>query len=104
MYHYDLPQPFQEFGGLLNKSFVDWFSNYSNVLFKVFGDDVKNWITFNEGYVTCLIGYGIGFIAPGINGQGVAEYKCAHNIIKAHAAAWHIYDEHYRSKQKGKLN
>lgn len=104
MYHYDLPQTLQDLGGLANESFVDWYSDYSRVLFQVFGNDVRQWVTFNEGYVICLIGYGIGIIAPGINGKGVEEYKCAHNLIKAHAKVWHMYDEEFRPTQKGKFS
>lgn len=102
MFHNDLPQVLQDLGGLTNESFVDWFSDYSTVLFKVFGNDIKDWMTFNEGYVFCLVGYGLGVIAPSIIGNGVEEYKCGHNIIKAHARTWHIYEDQFRPKQKGK--
>lgn len=102
MYHNDLPQALQEFGGFTNESLVEWFSDYSRILFRTFGDDVKNWITFNEGYIFCLIGYGMGFIAPGINGTGIKEYQCGHNLLKAHAKVWHIYDKEFRKKQNGK--
>lgn len=102
MYHFDAPQPLQDLGGLVNRSFVDWFSDYSRILFKHFGDDVKQWITFNEGKFVCKLGYGSGYLAPGIVGEGREEYICGHNIIKAHAKAWHIYDEEFRATQKGK--
>lgn len=70
MYHYDLPQKLQEFGGLTNSVFVSYFEAYANLLFERFGDRVKYWITFNEPYDFCLDGYGKGGHAPGMNLSG----------------------------------
>lgn len=63
---------------------------------------VPLWITFNEPFVVCWLGYGIGNHAPGKNdAPGVDPYKCAHNIIKSHAKAWHTYNDTYRAAQMG---
>lgn len=32
---------------------------------------------------------------------GTAPYKVAHNLLKAHAEAWHLYNDKYRAKQGG---
>lgn len=32
-----------------------------------------------------------------------AEYLCSHNVIKAHARAYHIYDEEFRVQQQGRI-
>ena len=32
-----------------------------------------------------------------------AEYLCSHNIIKAHARAYHIYNKEFRSEQRGQI-
>ena len=32
-----------------------------------------------------------------------AEYLCTHNIVKAHARAYHIYNDEFRDKQKGEI-
>ena len=32
-----------------------------------------------------------------------AEYLCTHNIIKAHARAYHIYNDEFKTKQQGKI-
>ena len=32
-----------------------------------------------------------------------AEYLCIHNVLKAHARAYHIYDEEFRAQQNGKV-
>lgn len=39
--------------------------------------------------------------APGIQGNGVAEYLAAHTLLKAHARVYHIYDEEFRPAQRG---
>lgn len=101
LYHWDLPQTLQDEGGFLNSSMMEWFAEYAEVAFKLFGDDVKHWITFNEPIVVCEFGYGSGGAAPRINGSGTKDYICGHNLIKAHAAAWHVYDKQFRKKQDG---
>lgn len=70
--------------------------------FTLFGDDVKQWITINEPKQVCQEAYGSGIKAPFIKSHGLAEYLCTHNVIKAHAKAWHLYDDEFRNKQKGK--
>ena len=63
---------------------------------------VKWWITHNEPHETCEQGYGWGTFAPGYNKHpGTETYLCAHNIIKSHAAAWHLYNKKYREQQQG---
>jgi len=63
---------------------------------------VKLWLTFNEPFVTCWLGYGIAVHAPGKSQKpGIDPYICAHNIIRSHAKAWHTYDDKYRESQRG---
>lgn len=101
MYHFDLPQVLQDEGGWLNDSMVDWFGDYARGCFSLFGDSVKYWMTLNEVYSICYVGYGTPYGAPGINASGTGEYICAHNALKAHARAWHIYDQEFRATQNG---
>ena len=66
---------------------------------------MKYWITFNEPYSTCLFGYEIGVHAPGrVDKNGTNAYMCSYNIIKAHAAAYHVYNNTYRDTQQGTYN
>lgn len=102
MYHWDMPQPIQDLGGLMNSMFVDYFEEYANALFDAFGDRVKEWITFNEPHVHCSLGYADGIWAPGIKLLGTAEYICAHHIILAHARVYHLYKEKY-AHQNGRV-
>ncbi|CAG9835810.1 unnamed protein product [Diabrotica balteata] len=105
LYYGDLPQSLEDQGGFLCSSFVEWYTEYARVCFEHFGDDVKYWITFHKPTTICKDGYGLGTFAPGINdGPGNYEYICGHNLLKAHAAAYHLYDDYYRSCQNGKIS
>lgn len=101
LYHWDLPQKLQEMGGWTNPNIVDWFADYARVAFEMFGDRVKYWITMNEPREVCYQGYGSTTKAPRLNIQGMGEYMCAKNLLVAHAKAYHIYNEEYRSTQGG---
>ncbi|XP_074030001.1 myrosinase 1 [Leptinotarsa decemlineata] len=104
LYHNDLPLALEEMGGFLNESFPDWFADYARVCFDRFGDDVNLWGTFNEPSLTCPGGYGRGDTAPEVKYSGFGEYICGHHVIKAHAKAYHIYDEEFRSQQNGRIS
>ncbi|XP_007903579.1 lactase-like protein [Callorhinchus milii] len=102
LYHWDLPQVLQDrYGGWQNSSMINFFNDYANLCFEKFGDRVKRWITFNNPWSTAVEGYELGQHAPGLRLRGTGAYRAAHNIIKAHAKAWHTYDNRWRSRQKG---
>lgn len=101
IYHFDLPEVLQDEGGWVVDSIVNRFADYARVVFQAFGDDVKYWMTFNEPKQTCLLGYEYGSMAPGYQHPGTDVYLCVHNVIRAHAAAYRIYDEEFRSTQNG---
>lgn len=101
LYHFDLPEILEKQGGWVDSFIIDIFADYARLCFELFGDDVKYWLTFNDPYQICLNGYGSGGMAPGIVESGLLDYKCSYILIKAHAKAWHIYDEEFRSKQNG---
>ena len=35
--------------------------------------------------------------------KGVGKYLCVHNMVKAHALAYHIYNTEFRSLQNGQI-
>ena len=39
----------------MSPQFVEDFENFADVLFANFGDRVKDWMTFNEPWVTCFM-------------------------------------------------
>nr|XP_003478769.1 lactase-phlorizin hydrolase [Cavia porcellus] len=103
LFHWDLPQALQDLGGWQNESVVDAFLDYAAFCFSSFGDRVKLWVTFHEPWVVSYAGYGTGQHAPGISDPGVASFKVAHSILKAHARAWHLYNSRHRPRQQGRV-
>nr|XP_061799755.1 lactase/phlorizin hydrolase-like [Nerophis lumbriciformis] len=102
LYHWDLPQALQDIGGWENDTIVLKFRNYANLIFSRLGHKVKFWITINEPYNIANVGHGYGAAAPGISLRpGRLPYIVGHNLLKAHAEAWHLYNDEYRSKQGG---
>ncbi|XP_056630382.1 lactase/phlorizin hydrolase-like [Diorhabda sublineata] len=101
IFHWDTPQDLENIGGWTNEVIIDLFEKYAELLFKTYGNDVKYWITFNEPKQTCQGGYGSGEMAPVIKSPGIGEYMCVHNVLKAHAKVWHVYNDQFRENQKG---
>ncbi|CAK6969067.1 klotho [Scomber scombrus] len=105
LYHWDLPDHLQQsLGGWSNPELVGIFKDYADFCFLTFGDDVKYWITIDNPFVVARHGYGTGVVAPGIKNDPDLPFRVGHNLLKAHAAAWHLYDRHYRRRQQGKLS
>uniref|UniRef100_G3WYB3 Lactase n=1 Tax=Sarcophilus harrisii TaxID=9305 RepID=G3WYB3_SARHA len=105
IYHWDLPQALQNVGGWENDTIIQRFKEYADVLFSRLGTKVKFWITLNEPYVIANLGHGYGTAAPGISFRpGTAPYIVGHNLIKAHAEAWHLYNDVYRPTQGGLIS
>ncbi|GMY15070.1 beta-glucosidase [Fagus crenata] len=107
--HNDMPQALQDkYGGLLSRSFIDDFKDFSEVCFKNFGDRVKNWITINEPSVLADFGYMYGIAPPfrcsypagpcAAGNSSTEPYIVSHNMILAHAAAVRLYRERYQSR------
>lgn len=105
LYHWDLPQILQEqYGGWRNETLIELFEDYAAFCFYMFGEKVKYWLTMHNPYLVAVQGYGTGIHAPGETGGDASSLKVAHNMIKAHAKAWHKYNTHFRPNQKGKVS
>ena len=103
MYHWDLPQALQEEGGWLNESTAEHFADYARLLYGNFGHRVGKWITFNEVWAFCVLGYERTAHAPGVGDSSDGGYRCVHNVLKAHALAYRIYDAEFRAVQEGQI-
>ncbi|XP_067892755.1 beta-klotho-like [Heterodontus francisci] len=83
----DLPALLLNKGGWLDRQTAIAFNDYAKLCFQEFGDLVKLWLTMNE---------------PNINVQrSTNTYRAAHNMILAHALAWHTYNRDFRNKYHG---
>ncbi|NXG74824.1 KLOTB protein, partial [Baryphthengus martii] len=89
-----LPGPLLQTGGWLNQSTAYAFQDYAALCFRELGDLVKLWITINEP----------NRLSDVYNRSSNDTYWAAHNLLIAHALAWRIYDEQYRSFQYGKVS
>ncbi|KAM6909566.1 cytosolic beta-glucosidase [Xenentodon cancila] len=104
LYHFDLPQALQDQGGWVSPGIATHFDNYAKFCFRTFGDRVKLWITINEPQVCAKLGHEDGIHAPGLKEKGTAAYLVGHNMLRAHATAWHSYNSAYRAKQRGAVS
>lgn len=102
LHHWDLPYCFQQLGGWTNPIMADYLVDFAKVAFDHFGDRVKMWLTLNEPFIFCTMGYGKEELAPAMNFPGVAEYLAGHTMLLAHAKVYHLYDTKYRKTQRGK--
>lgn len=75
IYHWDLPQSLQaSYKGFLGPSIVQDYVYYADACFRLFGPQVKRWLTFIEPYVVCNQQYGNGQYAPGIDYGDAGRY------------------------------
>ena len=86
LYHWDLPQGLEDAGGWPDRSTVDAFDTYTNVVSNHFGNRVKHWITINEPWVAAMLGYREGVFAPGRTSMGDA-LAASHHLLLAHGRA-----------------
>lgn len=103
MYHWDLPQTLQDLGGWANPIMAEYFEDYAWVLFSKFGDRVKWWITFVDPDNTAKSYIPSWNKAPGVNSSHVGLYLAIHTLIQSHSRAYHLYNNKFRDKQKGKI-
>ena len=86
LYHWDLPQALEDEGGWPVRDSINAFIEYTDVVTRYLGDRIKNWITFNEPFVSAMLGYQYGEHAPGHKDPGAA-LRSAHHHLVAHGRA-----------------
>jgi beta-glucosidase len=86
LYHWDLPQPLQDEGGWTSRDTVAAFLEYTDLVTRRLGDRVKHWITHNEPWCSCMMGYWEGMHAPG--GRSLADaMQACHHVLLSHGLA-----------------
>lgn len=89
MFHFDMPAALDERGSWSNRKSIDWFLEFSKVLFENFGDRVKYWLTINEQNMLTLVGPVIGtlYIPEGTTNLIKEIYQQNHHQLVAQAKA-----------------
>ncbi|XP_076844489.1 beta-klotho [Brachyhypopomus gauderio] len=105
LFHWDLPQRLQEqLDGWTNPAMVQIFTDYAQFCFRTFGQEVRYWMTMHNPLLIAALGYGTGAHAPGEPRNPAVPFIVAHNLIRAHARTWHVYNDEYRPHQRGLIS
>ena len=67
----------------------------------IYKHQVSTWVTIHEPWTAAYLGYGIGTDEPGIFGSGNSSYIAAHNLLRAHAKVYKLYQIKYKGTQNG---
>ena len=86
LFHFDMPLELQNEGGWESREVVDAYTIYAQEAFRLFGDRVSKWFTFNEPIVPVEGGYLYDFHYPNVVDAGRAA-QVAYNTMIAHAKA-----------------
>ena len=93
LHHFDLPvELYEKHGGWESSHVTDLFAKFAGTAFKLFGDRVKTWITFNEPIVVIEGQYLYGFHYPKVV-DGKKFVQAMFNINLASAKAIKVYKE-----------
>jgi len=92
LYHWDLPQYWEDEGGWLNLEVAYAFEHYAKVCFEHFGDKVYYWSTFNEPKWFVANGYFIGNYPPGFK-DVQKTMIAAYNVMYASALSVRTFHE-----------
>jgi len=92
LHHFTNPMWLAEQGGWTNPEVVDHFENYVRKVVGSLRDFVNIWVTINEPNVYAINGYLMGDFPPGKKELNTT-FHVIHNLVQAHAAAYHaIHD------------
>ncbi len=86
LYHWDLPQGLQDYGGWLNRETTARFAEYAAEVARRFGNRVASIATHNEPWCTANLGYGNAQFAPGIADAALAV-QVSHHLLLSHGLA-----------------
>lgn len=88
MYHFDLPQALEDQGGWANRATVDAFVEFSELMFRSYGDRVKYWLTINEQNMMTLAAEAVmGVDFSKFDNPNKHVYEMNHHMLLAQAKA-----------------
>ena len=102
LHHFDLPATLlEQYGGWESKHVADLYVKFAEQAFKLYGDDIEFWTTFNEPMVIPEAGYLYGFHYPKYSGKGKEALQIMYNINLASAKAIETYRKMNKKGQIG---
>jgi len=104
LYHWDLPSELQTQlspPGWLNSEIQDRFVEYSDLVFKEYGNKINLWTTFNEPQSFVGHGYAQGRHAPGYSGSDTQVYVASTNVLVSHAKSVALFRDLKKQKVIG---
>lgn len=101
IWHWDLPSALAKYTWK-DEELIQYFVDYAGFCFEKFGDRVKRFLTINEPWIHTIVGYDLGLHPPGLN-EPESVYLVIHNMLKAHALAYRLYENKFKQSQNGKI-
>lgn len=89
LYHWDLPQYLQDFGGWVNRDTAYRFRDYADLVTRELGDRVASYATLNEPWVSAILGHEIGVHAPGLKDARLGR-QAGHHLLLAHGLGMEV--------------
>jgi 6-phospho-beta-glucosidase len=103
LHHFDLPvELYDKYGGWESKYVINLFVKFAETAFKLFGDRVKYWTTFNEPMVVVEGEYLYNFHYPLIT-DGKKAIQVLYNINLASAKTIQMYKKMGYNKDGGQI-
>ncbi|XP_052743362.1 myrosinase 1 isoform X1 [Bicyclus anynana] len=104
LYHWELPTTILRLGAWTNPLIVKWFGDFSRVIYSLYADRVKTWVTINEPIVMCDFYYNTGFYPTRLKDPDLAPFLCNRHVMLAHAKAYRIFEQEFRPKHEGRIS
>ncbi|MGL5417621.1 MAG: glycoside hydrolase family 1 protein [Clostridium sp.] len=100
LHHFDLPiELYEKYGGWTSKHVVDLFVKFATTAFKLFGDRVKHWTTFNEPIVIVECQYLYQFHYPAI----IDGEKAVQSLYNINLASAKVIEEYRKQGGNGEI-
>ncbi len=100
LFHFDMPLALQLQGGWENRQILEAWTTYADTCFRLFGDRVTHWFTFNEPIVPVEGGYLYDFHYPNVRDFRRAATVAYHTML-AHGIAVRALHQRYPHSEAG---
>lgn len=101
LFHFDMPLALQKQGGWESREVADAYAVYADTCFKLFGDRVKKWFTFNEPIVPVEGGYLYDFHYPNVVDFKRGVQVAYHTVVASALAIGKFRSAHIKDGKIG---